>query len=137
MRLHSWCLACCGPPQPSCQSNHNVVDMMKDVQQLESLLEEKSAEVSQLFERIGGQERTTPRASLSQNRSHQVHMMTHNSSCIQKLRSKIAKEACITLPPLILQSVSVQSSNTWRRQLKRPKKKLKRLTSSSMKWLLQ
>ena len=66
--------------------------MMKDVQQLESLLEEKSAEVSNyLNESVAKREETQEhlQAEIETFKS----IMTRNGSCIQKLRSKIAKEA--------------------------------------------
>ena len=66
--------------------------MMKDVQQLESLLEEKSAEVSNyLNESVAKREQTQEHLQVKIEAIKSI--MTHNSSCIQKLRSKIAKEA--------------------------------------------
>ena len=73
--------------------------MMEDVQQLESLLEEKSAEVSNyLNESVAKREQTQEHLQVKIEAIKSI--MTHNSSCIQKLRSKIAKEACIAVSGL-------------------------------------
>lgn len=63
---------------------------MEDVQKLESLLEEKSVQVSTYLN-----ESVAKREQVQEHLTHKIEdiksTMTRNSSCIQKLRSKIAK----------------------------------------------
>ena len=66
--------------------------MMKDLQQLESLLEEKSAEVSNyLNESVAKREQTQEHLQVKIEAIKSI--MTQNGSCILELRSKIAKSA--------------------------------------------
>ena len=128
MCLHRWCLTCSAPPQSSCRSNHKVVDTMKDVHNLESLLEEKSAEVSNyLNESVAKREETQEhlQAEIETFKS----IMTRNSSCILELRSKIAKEAWKNyLTPTDTPVSFISILRTLKEQSKRPKKRRKRLT---------
>lgn len=84
-------MACYAIPKPNCQSSqHKIVDVLKDVHNLELLLVEKSSEVSNyLNESVAKREQTQEHLQVKKEVINT--MMTQNRSCIQKLRSKIAE----------------------------------------------
>ena len=90
----SWCLICDGVPKPSCQGRHTFVDRMDKTifLDMKNCLAEMSTEVSNGYnESVAKREQTQEhlRVKLEAIKS----LMTRNSDCIQKLRSKIAKGA--------------------------------------------
>ena len=72
---------CDAVPKSICQGRHIVVDVMKDVAELKSRLAETKTQVTNhLNEAVAKREQT---------QEHLRVLMAQNSSCIQKLRSKM------------------------------------------------
>ena len=88
--ISSWCLVCRGAPKKDCQGFHTVVDMAKDAELLESLLEDKSAAVDNfLNEAVAKREQTNEHLLVLVETFKS--MAEQNAICIQELRNKIEK----------------------------------------------
>lgn len=76
-----WCLVCDAVPKSICRGSHIVVDVMKDVAELKLELTETKMEVSiHLNEAVAKREQT---------QEHLQVLIIQNSTCLQKLQSKI------------------------------------------------
>jgi WD40 repeat protein len=81
---------CHGAPKKDCQGCHTVIDLTKDAELLESLLEGKSTDVDNcLSEAVAKREQTYEHLLVLIETFKS--MAEQNASCIQKLRTKIQK----------------------------------------------